>query len=177
MKIIVGLGNPGLKYVKTRHNIGFLFLDYLRQKFDLPDFKEKSKFKALISEGSINGEKVILAKPITFKNNSGESVVALENFYKAGFDNFCICYDDVDLFFPDLRFRLSGSAGTHNGMRSVIDLTGLQDIPRLRFGVDMENRKGELRKYVLNDFSKPEIEGIPPMFEAATDLLLEKLDI
>lgn len=177
MKIIVGLGNPGAKYVRTRHNVGFLFVDYLRQMWDFEDFKEKSKFKAYVSEGTLDGEKVVLVKPTTFMNNSGESVVALENFYKAGFENFYICYDDVDLMFPDIRFRDSGSAGTHNGMRSVIDLTGTQEIPRMRFGVDKENRRAELRNYVLNDFSAEEIEQIPSIFEDALKKLREKLDI
>ncbi len=177
MKIIVGLGNPGDKYFRTRHNVGFLFLDYLRQMWDFEEYKEKSKFKAWISEGNVGGEKVVLVKPNTFMNNSGESVVALENFYKAGFDNFCICYDDIDLMFPDIRFRDSGSAGTHNGMRSVIDLTGIQEIPRLRFGVDIENRRGELRNFVLNDFSKAEMEQIEPTFEKALVELRKKLEV
>lgn len=165
MKAIFGLGNPGDKYLKSRHNVGFLFLDYLVSKFGGSDFLEKSKLKSLISEIEVGGEKVILVKPTTFMNLSGESVVSVANFFKIDMEDICICYDDIDLPYGSVRYRGKGSAGTHNGMRSVIELTGATDIPRLRFGIEVEGRFMDIRSFVLQDFSLDELDGLSDMFE------------
>jgi PTH1 family peptidyl-tRNA hydrolase len=174
MKIIVGLGNPGRKYIFTRHNIGFLFLDYLTSIFDGSDFKEESKFKAALAEVNVEGEKVLLVKPTTFMNLSGEAIVALKNFYKLEKKDFLICYDDVDLNFENIRYRAKGSAGTHNGMRSVIGLLGSEEIPRLRFGVEVLERKAPIRDFVLGRFSESEMAALPTIFKEALELVYEK---
>jgi PTH1 family peptidyl-tRNA hydrolase len=172
MKVIVGLGNPGDKYFDTRHNVGFLFLDFLVQKFDFPSFDEKSKLKCLISEKNIGSEKVLLVKPTTFMNLSGDCLVALKNFYKLEWADFLVCFDDVDLMFETVRFRASGSAGTHNGMRSIIGLSGTQDIPRIKLGINVQERRGDLSSFVLSRFSVEEQSKLVEVFENA----LAKID-
>lgn len=174
MKIIVGLGNPGVKYTYTRHNVGFLFLDYLADILDGSEFKEESKFKAAVAEVNIEGEKVLLIKPLTFMNLSGETIVALKNFYKLLNEDFLICYDDIDLYFENIRFRPKGSAGTHNGMRSIIGLVGEEEVPRLRFGVEVLERKAPIRDFVLGRFSESEMESLPIIFKEALQLVYEK---
>lgn len=165
MKVIVGLGNPGAKYTTTRHNIGFLYLDYLKQKFGFSEFTDKPKLKSLIAEGTLNGEKCLLVKPTTFMNLSGEAVLAVKNFYKLEFSDFLICYDDVDLMFGVTRFRESGSSGTHNGMRSIIGLLGTDQIPRLRFGVNIPDRKHDLASFVLSSFDDESLSELKSIFE------------
>jgi PTH1 family peptidyl-tRNA hydrolase len=165
MKVIVGLGNPGAKYTTTRHNIGFLYLDYLQQKFGFSEFADKPKLKCLVAEGTLNGEKCLLVKPTTFMNLSGEAVLAVMNFYKLEFSDFLICYDDVDLMFGVTRYRESGSSGTHNGMRSIIGLLGTQEIPRLRFGVDIPDRKHDLASFVLANFDENQLPELKSIFE------------
>lgn len=172
MKIIVGLGNPGDKYLLTRHNVGFLFVDFLQQKFGFDSFSENSKLKAFITDLTVDGEKFILVKPTTFMNLSGESLVAIKSFYKeVEWSDFLICYDDVDLMYGMSRFRESGSAGTHNGMRSIIELSGQDAIPRLRFGVDLEGRKGDLSGFVLGKLTVAEQEALTGIFEDGLKLL------
>jgi len=175
MKIIVGLGNPGDKYKETRHNIGFLFVDYLAKKFGADEFQEKSKFKALVSDVSVNGKKILLVKPLTFMNLSGETLVTLKNFYKVENEDFLIAYDDVDLPFAKIRYRKEGSAGTHNGMRSIINLLGTQNIPRLRFGVEVEERKMDLASFVLSRFLAEEINDLSDIFTEGLNILHESL--
>ena len=167
MKIIVGLGNPGVQYERTRHNIGFLFLDWLRQKFAFAEMQEKSKFKALVAEMIVAGEKVVLVKPLTFMNLSGETLVALKSFYKCEDSDFVVCFDDVDLPFGEVRLRQSGSAGTHNGMRSIIGLLGTEEIPRLKFGIDSDLRRSDLSSFVLGRFTEEEQAELPKLFENA----------
>ena len=132
MFLVVGLGNPGRKYEHTRHNVGFDVVDILSQKYDIP--LRKSRCKAITGEGVIAGQKVALALPQTYMNLSGESVVQLVNWYKPEMDQLLVCYDDIDLPDGKVRFRPSGSAGTHNGMRNIIYLLGRDDFPRMRVG-------------------------------------------
>lgn len=174
MKIIVGLGNPGSKYTYTRHNVGFLFLDYLTALLESSDYMEEAKFKAVIAEANVSGEKVLLVKPLTFMNLSGETIVALKNFYKLENEDFLICYDDVDLNFENIRYRAKGSAGTHNGMRSVIALLGSEEVPRLRFGVEVLERRAPIKDFVLGRFSEAEMESLPVIFNEALELVYEK---
>lgn len=156
-RLIVGLGNPGKQYDGTRHNIGFHFVDILAQKYDFPSFKEA--FKGLLSEKNLDGTKVFLFKPSTYMNLSGEAVLEILNFYKIPFKNVLVIYDDVDLPLGEFRYREKGSAGTHNGMRSVLGLLGAEEVPRLRIGIDLKDRalwKGSLSDFVLGHFSKEE---------------------
>lgn len=180
MKVIVGLGNPGKKYEQTRHNIGFLFVDWLANVvFGLndSDFKEDKKFKAMVAETSFSGEKFLLVKPLTFMNLSGETVVAIKNFYKLQNEDFVIAYDDIDLEFGVNRYREKGSAGTHNGMRSIVGLVGAQDVPRLRLGVDSDERLvfGSLADFVLARFKKDEWDQLVEFFEQSWAVLKGKI--
>ncbi len=154
MYIIVGLGNPGKKYESTRHNIGFEVLDYMAREFDLPIIKPK--FKALISEGRIAGEKVILVKPQTYMNLSGESVMSIVNYYDVPLENLIVVYDDIDTELGKIRIRKKGSAGTHNGMRNIIYLLGKDNFPRVRVGIGKPTNRA-LVDYVLERFTRDEI--------------------
>ena len=131
--IVVGLGNPEKKYEHTRHNVGFDVLQVLSQKLDIP--LNKLRCKALTGEGRIGGERVVLAAPQTYMNLSGQSVVELLRWYKADAKHLIVVYDDVDLPQGRLRVRAGGSAGTHNGMRNIVYLTGRDDFPRVRIGI------------------------------------------
>ena len=154
MYIIIGLGNPGKKYESTRHNIGFEVLDYMAREFDMPIVK--SKFKALIAEGRIKGEKVILVKPQTFMNLSGESVMSIVKYYDLDLENVIVVYDDIDTELGKIRIRKKGSGGTHNGMRNIISLLGKDNFPRVRVGIGQPVNK-PLVDYVLERFTKTEI--------------------
>lgn len=176
MKIIVGLGNPGKEYEKTRHNVGFMVLEELRKRLDFDEFKEDGKKQAEISSGEFNGEKVILARPLTFMNKSGEAVQKLVSFYKIDLADLLLIYDDIDLPLGTIRVREKGSAGTHNGMKSVISVLGSQDFPRFRIGI--ENR-GELAakeqdttSFVLGKFSWKEKEIIKKSINKLVDVIL-----
>ncbi|MDK2866010.1 MAG: peptidyl-tRNA hydrolase, family [Clostridiales bacterium] len=153
MYIIVGLGNPGKKYAGTRHNVGFELLDQLAETHGIK--VDKIKFKALIGEGYIGSEKVVLVKPQTFMNLSGESVRDVMHFYKVDETKLIVLYDDIDTVFGKLRIRKKGSAGTHNGMRNIIYLLQTDGFPRIRIGIGSPVR-GDLRDFVLNRFSKDE---------------------
>ena len=175
MKIIVGLGNPGKEYEKTKHNLGFMFLDYLNEKLNLGKFK---KFKSSeILESSINGEKVIFAKPQTFMNLSGKAVVELKQFYKVENKDILIVYDDFDILFGSVRFREKGRAGTHNGMKDIIQKISSVEIPRLRIGTGgLKKEKEEVISFVLSRFSNSELEETNQIFEDAYVKLQEFLD-
>lgn len=158
MKFIVGLGNPGREYENTKHNVGFLTVDILAEKLGIK--VNKIKFKGLTGEGFIGGEKVILVKPQTYMNLSGNCVRELLAFYKADPADMTVIYDDIDIPLGTLRIRKKGSAGTHNGMRSVIYDIQSDDFPRIRIGIGGEH-KGDLVNYVISGFSgeaKNEIE-------------------
>lgn len=163
MYVIAGLGNPGKKYENTRHNIGFITLDFLAEKHDIKI--DKLKHKALVGEGRIAGQKVLLVKPQTFMNLSGESLRAVMDYYKVDIEDMIVIYDDIDLPAGTVRIRKKGSAGTHNGMRSIVQHLGT-DFPRIRMGIGNE-RKGDLVDFVLGGFSKEDKEVLEPAIERA----------
>ena len=172
MYVIVGLGNPGRKYEHTRHNVGFDVLEVLSQKHNIP--MRKLRCKAAIGEGTINGQKVVLAQPQTFMNLSGESVVQLVNFFKPEEDQLIVCYDDIDLAEGKLRFRPNGSAGTHNGMRNIIYLLGRDNFPRVRVGIGRPPQGWDLKDYVLTGYNTPELrETMFDAYNAAADVIAE----
>lgn len=174
MYLIVGLGNPGKKYELTRHNIGFETIELLSKRLDIP--VNKTKFKALMGEGRIGNEKVVLAKPQTFMNLSGESVVAMMNFYGIDAEHLIVIYDDIDTAPGKIRIRKKGSAGTHNGMRNIIFLLKKEDFPRVRIGIGKQVH-GDLADYVLSRFSKDEIPVMGEALDKAADsvvLMIEK---
>ena len=146
MIIICGLGNPGLRYEQTRHNMGFWTLDALSRKLDIP--VQKIKHTALEGEGRIGDKKVILAKPQTYMNISGESVRLLVDYYGVDPTALLVVYDDIDLAVGDVRIRRKGSGGTHNGMRSIVKHIGSQESPRIRIGIGAGGGI-PLEKYVL----------------------------
>ncbi len=157
MKIIVGLGNPGSEYENTFHNLGFKSIDaaarFLGVRFD------KEKFKGLIAETKINGEKVILLKPQTYMNLSGESVKEVMSFYKADLKDLLVIYDDVDLYKGSVRIRESGSAGTHNGMRNIVKELGSGNFLRVRVGFKpIGGINIPLVDYVLSGIKAPDAE-------------------
>ncbi|MFZ1654864.1 MAG: aminoacyl-tRNA hydrolase [Candidatus Moraniibacteriota bacterium] len=133
--LIIGLGNPGPKYDRTRHNIGFLALDSLRRSFDMPPFRPEAKFSAEISSGLFDGEKVILAKPTTFMNESGRAVRAILEYYKLDPHSLIVIHDDLDLAPGVLRTTESSRSAGHNGVQDIIDVLGTQDFCRLRLGI------------------------------------------
>lgn len=162
MFLVVGLGNPGSKYEHSRHNVGFDVVDIISQKFDIP--VRKSRCKAITGEGTIGGERVALALPQTFMNLSGESIVQLINWYKVDMEHLIVCYDDIDLPEGKVRFRTQGSAGTHNGMRNIIYLTGRDDFPRFRVGVGRPPEGMDLKDFVLMGYNTKELRQT--MFDA-----------
>ena len=153
MYVIVGLGNPGRKYEHTRHNVGFDVIEVLSQKYDIP--VQRLRCKAVVGEGMIRGQRVALCQPQTFMNLSGESVVQLCNWYKPEDDQLIVVYDDVDLPEGKLRFRPSGSAGTHNGMRSVVYHLQSEDFPRVRIGLGPHGDI-PMEKFVISRWTEDE---------------------
>ena len=148
MYLIAGLGNPGEKYFRTRHNVGFSAIDYISQKEDIS--VTKLKHKALIGEGIIGGEKVILAKPQTFMNLSGESIIALSNWYKLKPSEIIIIYDDVSLDKEIIRAREKGSDGGHNGIKSIILNLGTDEFKRIKIGVGYVPPNYDMADFVLS---------------------------
>jgi PTH1 family peptidyl-tRNA hydrolase len=165
--IIAGLGNPGPRYANTRHNIGFIALDMLAEKLGIK--VTKIKHKALIGEGTLAGEKIILAKPQTYMNLSGESILDLKSWYKVEDSRIIIIYDDIDLDVGVLRIRPSGSAGTHNGMRSIIYQLQSQDFPRVRLGIGRPPEGWDLKDYVLSTFRDDEIPKLKDACQRAVE--------
>lgn len=165
MYIIVGLGNPGRKYERTRHNVGFVAVDLLADKFGIP--MTKLKFKSLVGEGTIAGEKVVLIKPQTFMNLSGEAVREALQFYKVDHHKLLVIYDDIDLEVGRLRIRKQGSSGTHNGMRNIIYQLGYDDFPRFRIGVSKPDSQQDLASFVLSKFRDGEIKPVATAIDQA----------
>lgn len=163
MFLIVGLGNPGREYDGTRHNIGFEAIDSLGRKYSID--LNKSKFKGVFGEGFIEGEKVILLKPTTYMNLSGESIREVINFYKIDKNNIIVIYDDISLEIGKLRIREKGSAGGHNGIKSIIDNLSTDVFPRIKIGVGQP--KGDLVSHVLGRFNKEEEQDLKEVIEAS----------
>lgn len=154
MLIIVGLGNPGSKYAATRHNIGFEVVDYFAQKHRIGF--DKTKHKALIGQGTVSGEKVVLIKPQTYMNLSGESVRGMMDFYKETAASVIVIYDDISLNVGALRIRDQGSAGGHNGMKSIIAHLGTDVFTRLKVGVGPQPRGWDSADFVMTTFPAAE---------------------
>ena len=171
IKLIVGLGNIGKEYEGTRHNIGFSIVDKLQKDYDLPAWKEQKKFKALISEGYVGGKKVILAKPTTFMNASGESVRALKDFYKPTNRDIIIIHDELDLPFETVKLKVGGGSAGNNGLKSLIAHIG-EDFNRVRVGIKNDLlEKIDAADFVLGKFSKAEVPKLPEIIHAAIALL------
>ena len=153
MYVVVGLGNPGKQYENTRHNVGFNVIDILAKEYGIS--VTKIKHKALIGEGRIGTEKVLLVKPQTYMNLSGETLIDIYKYYKVDMENIIVIYDDIDLEVGKLRIRKKGSAGTHNGMRSIVKCLGATDFPRVRVGIG-QSKGADWKDFVLSKTSKTE---------------------
>lgn len=160
MKILVGLGNPEKKYESTRHNLGKLIIENFQKEIKFPDFKLKKKFQALISEGKISKDKIILALPETFMNSSGRAVKSLISNYKMPIKNIWIIHDDFDIELGKLRISKNKSSGGHKGIQSIINELKTKDFVRFRIGIKPKRRPKNLDKFVLKKFTKQEKEVI-----------------
>jgi PTH1 family peptidyl-tRNA hydrolase len=176
MKLIVGLGNPGKEYANSRHNAGWNVIDTLVKDLQLDEPKKEPKFKAMVSTGVLNDEKIILAKPTTYMNLSGESVIALMNFYKVPHEDLWVIYDDIDLPLGQIRIRKDGGAGTHNGMKSIVECLGVKTFPRLRIGTESRGltapKEQDTASFVLTPFTKEETKTIKEVFEKASKAII-----
>ena len=166
MRIIVGLGNPGRKYAGHRHNIGFMAADAIFARHDFSPWRKK--FKAEIADGKIGGEKVLLLKPQTFMNLSGESVGEALRFYKLKPEDVIVIYDELDLASGKARIKTGGRDGGHNGIRSIDSHCG-KDYKRLRLGIDHPGDKARVTRHVLGDFAKPDRQWLDPLLDAVAD--------
>ncbi len=169
MKIIVGLGNPGREYEATRHNIGFMVIDKLAAAWDIE--LSKTQHKALLGEGKFHSEKVILMKPMTYMNLSGEAVGAIMRWHKLKPEDVLVVYDDMDLVPGKLRIRTQGSAGGHNGIKSIIQHLGTEVFTRLKLGIGRPQPGRDSSNYVLQGFSAGEKEIIQEVLHRATEAI------
>ncbi|ACJ78332.1 aminoacyl-tRNA hydrolase [Bacillus tropicus] len=174
MKLIVGLGNPGREYELTRHNIGFMAIDELAKRWNIS--LNEQKFKGVFGAGFVNGEKVILLKPLTYMNLSGESIRPLMDYYKIDVEDFVVLYDDLDIPVGKLRLRMKGSAGGHNGVKSTISHLGTQEFQRIRMGIDRPKNGMKVVDYVLGRFTSEEIPDVNHSIEKAADACEEWLN-
>lgn len=173
--MIVGLGNPGRQYERTRHNTGFRAVDCLAERLNIR--LDKAKFSALLGQGTWNGCRVILLKPQTFMNLSGQAVSEAARFYKIPPERIVVLFDDISLDVGRLRVRANGSAGGHNGIKSIISLLGSQDFPRVKIGVGAKPHPDyDLADWVLSTFSSQEETHLGPALERAGEAALSILD-
>ncbi|MBP7806050.1 aminoacyl-tRNA hydrolase [Candidatus Gracilibacteria bacterium] len=161
MKLIVGLGNPGKEYRETRHNVGFLFVDDLASQMDAPEWKKG--YQGLYTACTLNNTKCVLLKPETYMNLSGKSVQTCASFFKIAPKDIILITDDIDMDFGKIRFRETGSAGGHNGIASIIESLGTQDIQRIKVGIGRHPTM-EAADWVLSKFSKEEQEQLEDVF-------------
>ena len=176
MKMIVGLGNPGKDYEKTKHNLGFLFLEYLEEKYNLKI--NKKAFDSLILETSFEGQKVVFVKPQTYMNLSGIAVHKVKQFYKIKDEDIIVIYDDIDIPFETIRYRNKGSAGSHNGMKNIIENIKTENFSRIRIGLGgLKHENQDLKDFVLQRFSKEQLEKLNNVFENVEEKLNEFLSV
>jgi len=170
MPLIVGLGNPGKEYAETRHNVGFEVIDTLAAFLSVSLSPGKGPF--YVGKGNYKGQRLLLVKPTTYMNRSGEAVVKALNWYKLYPDESLIIYDDLDLPIGKIRLRPEGSAGSHNGMKNIIRMTGTMEIPRLRIGIGNDFPKERQVSYVLSKFNTEERTIIDKVLPKARDAVL-----
>lgn len=175
MYLIVGLGNPEPEYSKTRHNMGFDVINKLSEKYNI-DIK-KEKFDGIYGNGTIENQKVILLKPQTYMNLSGESIIQYANFYKVYPEEILIIYDDIDIETGTIKIRKKGGAGTHNGMKSVVNELNTVDFPRIRVGTGSKEKVNNLIDYVISKVSEEEYERLEEGIEKAVEAVIEILKI
>ncbi len=168
--LLIGLGNPGREYINTRHNIGFMLVDRLTIRLDARGMKLQSN--AIVITSRYEDRKVVLAKPQTYMNLSGQSVQGLLHFYKIPIENLLVAHDDLDIPFGTIRIRPGGGPGGQRGMASTIEKLGTKDFPRLRLGIGRPPGRMDPKDYVLQDFSKDDMKLLPEVLDRATDAAL-----
>lgn len=168
--LLIGLGNPGREYKDTRHNIGFMLIDHIAVRLNARGMKLQSK--AIVISALHEERKIILAKPQTYMNLSGQSVQGLLHFYKIPFENLLVAHDDLDIPFGTIRIRPTGGPGGQRGMASTIEKLGTKDFPRLRLGIGRPPGRMDAKDYVLQDFSKDDIKLLPEILGRAADAAL-----
>lgn len=168
--LLIGLGNPGREYKDTRHNIGFMLMDHIAVRLDARGMKLQSK--AIVISALYEERKIILAKPQTYMNLSGQSVQGLLHFYKIPFENLLVAHDDLDLPFGTIRIRPTGGPGGQRGMASTIENLGTKDFPRLRLGIGRPPGRMDAKDYVLQDFSKDDMKLLPEVLSRGADAAL-----
>ncbi len=180
MKIIIGLGNPGKKYEKTRHNVGYKVIDKLNELLNFDEFTEKNKFNALVSEGEYRNEKVILVKPLTYMNLSGRTAKSIADLFKILYHDLWVVYDDLDFEIGKFKIKEHGSAGSHNGMSSIIESIGSHNFPRFRIGIDSrtpeQKTNGSAKNYVLSKFSFKERRLMNQTIEKVAESIIYALE-
>jgi peptidyl-tRNA hydrolase, PTH1 family len=169
--LLIGLGNPGREYANTRHNFGFMLIDRLAVRLNARGMKVQSK--AIVMNGQYEERKLILAKPQTYMNLSGQSVQGLVHFYKLPLTNVMILSDDLDLPFGTIRIRASGGPGGQRGLSSILDRLGTKDVPRLRLGIGRPPGRMDPSNYVLQSFSRDDLQAISEILDRAADATLE----
>lgn len=174
MKLIVGLGNPGKEYENTRHNIGFIFIDALAKDLGISITKEK--YNGLYAETTINNEKVLLVKPLSYMNLSGEVIIKFVNFYKIHIEDILIISDDLDMDFGRIRLKASGSSGGHNGLKNIESHLKTNCFKRLKYGIS-NNKNIDTKDYVLSKFNKEEKEKLDNSKDEIINILKDFLEI
>ena len=171
VKLIAGLGNPGEQYQSNRHNLGFLTLDYLAGRHDIP--LKKQGFEALFGKGKIGNERVLLAKPQTYMNLSGIAIERLVSYFRVDIKDLIVVHDDLDLPFETIRLKKGGGEGGHKGLMSIIQHVGSADFLRVRIGIGKPIRKSMVEKYVLSPFAEEEQNAVPSILAVACDVVAE----
>lgn len=169
--VIAGLGNPGKDYEKTKHNIGFSTVDKIAEKLSVN--MNKIKFKGLLRETRIGQNRLILLKPQTFMNNSGESIRMCLDFYKVDVKNLIVIVDDIDINFGQLKIKKEGSAGTHNGLKSIVNHLSSKGFPRIKVGIGQKKEGEDLANFVLSNFSSNDAKHIDKATDAARDAAID----
>jgi len=171
VKLIAGLGNPGEQYQSSRHNLGFLTLDYLAGRHDIP--LKKQGFEALFGKGKIGNERVLLAKPQTYMNLSGIALERLVSYFRVDIKDLIVVHDDLDLPFETIRLKKGGGEGGHKGLMSIVQHVGSADFLRVRIGIGKPMRKAMVEKYVLSPFAEEEQNAVPSILAVACDVVGE----
>lgn len=164
MKLVVGLGNPGKEYDKTRHNVGFMVIDNYICHLNISDTMWKKKFNSLYLQTDINGEKVILMKPLTYMNLSGQAVKEVVDYFKINVSDVLVISDDLDLFVGNFKLKGAGSSGGHNGLKNIASCLGTEKIKRLKVGIS-KNNSIDIKDYVLGKISKEELDTLNDLFK------------
>ena len=176
VKIIVGLGNPGDKYKNTRHNIGFMVTEAFASKYNI-DGKPNSKFNAIVGKGLVEDEEVVIVQPLTYMNLSGQAVLKVLSWYKSDISDLVVVYDDISIDLGKIRFRPTGSAGGHNGIKSIISCCGGDNFDRLKVGIGPSPGEHLWTSYVLEKFSEQETEVLKKIIPLCAESLEDYLKL